>query len=110
MGRDRGEEEGDKGKGSQLGLGWQQHCWASAGYPEACAWLLVSLLNFAQVVWAVRGTKHVRDLLIDLSSEHPYMAGHTHWGMHNAAVWMLRREGHRVAGGDMGEGGELNVE
>jgi hypothetical protein len=56
------------------------------------------LCRWRQVVFAVRGTKHIIDLLVDLSSEHPYMAGTTHWGMHTAALWLVRKEGPRVAG------------
>ncbi|KAL6765985.1 Alpha/Beta hydrolase protein [Haematococcus lacustris] len=49
-----------------------------------------------QVVWAVRGTRFLADLITDLTSAHPYMQGHTHWGMQHAARWLLHREQARV--------------
>ncbi len=45
------------------------------------------------------GVAQVADLLIDLSSAHPmHGGGHTHWGMHHAALWLVNREGRRVRG------------
>lgn len=51
------------------------------------------------MVFAVRGTQRLMDLLADISFEHPYVTGRTRWGMHAAALGLVNREGRRVAGG-----------
>lgn len=46
-----------------------------------------------EVILAVRGTKALHDFLTDLcSSSHCHGGGHLHWGMLQAAEWLLASE------------------
>mmetsp|Transcript_8586 Transcript_8586/g.21447 ORF Transcript_8586/g.21447 Transcript_8586/m.21447 type:complete len:389 (-) Transcript_8586:1379-2545(-) len=52
----------------------------------------------SRVIWSIRGTRYMVDLLTDLCSIHPVTQGHTHWGIHQAALWLVDQEGERIAG------------